>query len=116
MLRSKTLFPFTNRRCWMDDLLMVGVGGAGWRIASYLQKAVGCPAVAINTDKKSLEQGPLARQLLIGLRTCGGYGANVPARGRRAGSSPSNLSKERSSISPANRIIAAISSSGRLGT
>lgn len=68
----------------MNDVLIVGVGGAGSHLASYLQTALGNPAVVINTDKKSLEKSALTWRVLIGPKTCGGYGANVPARGRRA--------------------------------
>jgi cell division protein FtsZ len=68
----------------MNGFLIVGVGGAGCHMASYLQKAVGGPAMAVNTDRKSLEKYLLSRQILIGPKTCGGNGATTPARGRRA--------------------------------
>ena len=68
----------------MNDVLVMGVGGAGCSIADHVHSMIGCRVVAINTNKKSLDISSIKERLLIGPRECSGYSAHVPARGKRA--------------------------------
>lgn len=68
----------------MDDIIVIGVGGAGCSMAEHFQTLLGCPAIAINTDKTSLAKSPLSRHLLIGRDTFQKVGLANPVRGRAA--------------------------------
>ena len=68
----------------MNSILIAGIGGAGSDLAADFHGSLNIPAIAINTDKKSLAQSALARRLLIGPIVCNGAAAGVPARGRLA--------------------------------
>ncbi|QDZ26565.1 hypothetical protein [Noviherbaspirillum sp. UKPF54] len=68
----------------MNQILIVGVGGAGCAIAAHIHSTIGGRAIAVNTDSNALKRVSLPEQLLIGLHACRGAGAQVPERGRRA--------------------------------
>jgi len=68
----------------MNDVLVVGVGGAGCDIAQHVHATIGGRAVAINTDGKALSKSLFTERLLIGPKLCGTNGANTPQRARRA--------------------------------
>jgi cell division protein FtsZ len=68
----------------MDDMIVVGVGGAGCSMAEHFQTLLGCPAIALNTDKTSLAKSPLSQRLLIGSEIFQQVGLASPARGRAA--------------------------------
>jgi cell division protein FtsZ len=71
----------------MNDVLIVGLGGAGCSIVSQIKMAVGVRKVGLNTDRKALQSlnpQSFSETLLIGSKICGGLAANVPKRGRRA--------------------------------
>jgi cell division protein FtsZ len=50
----------------MDDVLVVGVGGAGCDIASRVHERIGGRILAINTDSEALKNSVIADKLLIG--------------------------------------------------
>lgn len=68
----------------MNDILIVGVGGAGAFLANRFQLEVHSTAIAINTDERALAECGLDRRMLIGPTICKGAAAKVPSRGRRA--------------------------------
>ena len=71
----------------MNDVLIVGLGGAGCSIVSQIKMAAGIRRVVIDVDRKalqSLDTQFFSETLLIGSKSCGGLAANVPKRGRRA--------------------------------
>jgi cell division GTPase FtsZ len=49
----------------MEDVLVVGVGGAGCNIAQHVHTLLGGRIVAINTDSKGLENSGITDQLLL---------------------------------------------------
>lgn len=68
----------------MSYCTVIGVGGAGLSLARYASARLGGRLIAINTDRKVLEDLPPEQGLMIGLESCSGMGATSPARGRRA--------------------------------
>jgi len=71
----------------MNDVLIVGLGGAGCSILSQIKIAMGIRKVAINTDRKALQSlgtQSFSETLLIGSKSCRGFAANVLKRGRHA--------------------------------
>lgn len=71
----------------MNDVLIVGLGGAGCSIVSQIKMAEGVRRVAIDTDRKALQlldTQSFFKRVLLGSKICGGFAANVPKRGRRA--------------------------------
>ncbi|WP_083491832.1 hypothetical protein [Pseudomonas taeanensis] len=68
----------------MDDVLVVGVGGAGCDIARHVHALVNGRIVAINTDCKGLENSGITERLLLGPLLCGGNGAFTPNQGMQA--------------------------------
>lgn len=74
----------------MEDIVVVGVGGAGCYMAEHFQTLLGRPAIAINTDKISLEKSVLNQHLLIGPKTFHKVGLTSPVRGRAAAEESAN--------------------------
>lgn len=68
----------------MDNLLVVGVGGAGCDIALHVHSLVGGRLVVINTDAIALERSTIPNKLLIGSLLCGRNGIHTAAQGRLA--------------------------------
>lgn len=65
----------------MNNILILGVGGAGCAIAQAIHTATGVPAVAVNTDRKALQSlaaDVFVETLLLGSKRCTGRAANVP--------------------------------------
>ena len=63
-----------------DDLatiLALGVGGGGCNAVAYMthQGVKGVDFVVLNTDQQALLPMPVATKVLLGPKTCGGYGA-----------------------------------------
>ncbi|MFC2991632.1 hypothetical protein [Halomonas tibetensis] len=68
----------------MKECTVIGVGGAGLSLAQQAHKLVSGRFMAINTDRKQLEDLPPEERLVIGTKCCGGLSATSPARGRQA--------------------------------
>lgn len=68
----------------MRECTVIGVGGAGLSLARQAHRMVGGRFMAINTDRKQLEDLPPEQRLVIGPKCCGGMSAASPARGRQA--------------------------------
>lgn len=62
----------------MSDVLIIGVGGAGCNIASYVHCESGERALAINIDNKSLQIDSFKEKLLIDSKVCYGVGPYHP--------------------------------------
>lgn len=68
----------------MQDILIVGAGGAGMNALSDLRLASAGRCVGINTDLRRLTSFSKAEKLQIGMKTCNGGPAVIPARGECA--------------------------------
>lgn len=58
-------------------IIAMGVGGGGCNAVAYMhnQGVKGVDFVVLNTDKQALEPMPVATKILLGPKTCGGFGA-----------------------------------------
>lgn len=68
-------------------ILAIGVGGGGCNAVSYMSKqgVKGVDFVVMNTDQQALAPMVVSTRLLLGPKTCGGYGAGgKPEVGRAA--------------------------------
>ena len=66
----------------MENLLVVGVGGAGCELAAKFGGS--WRTLAVNTDSSALEKSGLDGKLPIGSSVCNGQPAGTPMRGRLA--------------------------------
>lgn len=76
-----------NNETTPPTILALGVGGGGCNAVSYMSKqgVKGVNFVVMNTDQQALNPMPVATRLLLGPKTCGGYGAGgKPEVGRAA--------------------------------
>lgn len=68
----------------MSDVLVIGIGGAGCSMASWLGKQLGCMSAGVNSDDRGLDQfSPNARLLIDTLCGRGGRVRN-PERAQQA--------------------------------
>jgi cell division protein FtsZ len=63
---------------------VLGIGGAGCRMAAYFVQRLPARVYGLNTDQAALNDCPLADKLLLGPKTCQGRPAGVPTFGQRA--------------------------------
>lgn len=68
----------------MNQVFIVGVGGAGCDLARHVHMATRREVVAVNTDLISINKTLFSRHLLIGQQVCKGGSAHSSERGRRA--------------------------------
>lgn len=67
-----------------NGITIVGVGGAGTYLAGQFKAVTGYPAIAVNTDKRSLEKSELTEGLLIGQTALHKSVLATPLLGQRA--------------------------------
>lgn len=63
----------------MDEVLLMGVGGAGTNITSCVAEQIDYPAIAIDTDVQTLANSGFKNRLLLGPALCHGMPARLPA-------------------------------------
>lgn len=63
----------------IPKIKVVGIGGSGVNAVSRMhrEKVVGVELIAVNTDDQSLKICPVAKKILIGKKTTGGFGAGM---------------------------------------
>lgn len=82
--RKEAAIEFGKRESGLTECTVIGVGGAGLSLARHAHELVGGRFVAINTDRKRLEELEPERGLVIGPLACRGMSAASPVRGREA--------------------------------
>ncbi|WP_028491963.1 hypothetical protein [Thioalkalivibrio sp. ALE19] len=98
----------------MNELNIVGIGGAGLSIAREVHAQVGGQLIGINTDRKSLEGLAAEQRVVLGPETCGGMDATSPARGRKA--AEESIEEVRARLPQHGRVVLVAGLGGGVGT